>query len=617
MSLRIAVCVKQVPLVAAMKFDTASKTLVREGVPMEVSAFDRRALLRAVELRDEHGGEVVVITMGPPAAVEALAECLALGADRAVHLCDRAFAGADTLATAQALAQALRREVYDLVLCGRNSVDAETGQVGPEVAELLGWPQVTGARSLAVDGVARTLRAERETDEGVETVEAPLPALVSAGEDLAGERLTTQAERDAAKSKPVEQLDAAQLGGEARRYGAAGSPTWVLGLDAVVENRRGEIIAAATNEVAVDVLADRLLEAGLFGEWRVAAGAGEKPLPAAVQRDGARDVLVVAEVLAGALRPVSLELLAKARALAAVLGGRVLALVAAADAAAHAAALVAHGADRVLVAARPGLRSATEPHTTLLARAIERERPGVVLLPATAWGRDVAPRVAGRLGLGLTGECVDLGLDAAGRLLQHKPAFGASVVALIASRTRPEMATLRPGILAAARPAWGRTGEIVDVDLPTVDYPLRVVETRATAGAVADLEGAEVVVGFGMGIGGPENLPAIEALAEAVGGVMCTTRDVTDAGWVPKQYQVGMTGRAIAPRLYFAVALRGAFEHTVGTRRAGLIVAINKSRRAPIFKCADYGIVADWQAVVPPLTRRLRELRARAAAPRG
>ncbi|MEO8605825.1 MAG: electron transfer flavoprotein subunit beta/FixA family protein, partial [bacterium] len=177
--MRIAVCIKQVPAVSALAFDAATKTMRREGVRSEVSAFDIRALLKAVELRALHGGEVVVVTMGPPAAREALAECLALGADRAVHLCDRAFAGADTLATARALAAALRREAFDLVLCGRNSVDAETGQVGPQVAELLDWPQITIARTLVLDTASRTLTAERETDAGIDVVSAPLPALVT------------------------------------------------------------------------------------------------------------------------------------------------------------------------------------------------------------------------------------------------------------------------------------------------------------------------------------------------------------------------------------------------------------------------------------------------------
>ena len=189
-------------------------------------------------------------------------------------------------------------------------------------------------------------------------------------------------------------------------------------------------------------------------------------------------------------------------------------------------------------------------------------------------------------------------------MLQHKPAFGGTVVALIASRTRPEMATVRPGMLAPGEARRGRRAEIVEVDAPAAVSRVRVESRRRTAEAAAVLDHAEVVVGFGKGIGGPENLPVIEALAEALGGALCTTRDVTDAGWMAKQYQVGLTGRAIAPKLYLAVALRGAFEHTVGIRRAGLVVAINKSAKAPIFKVCDYGIVGDYAVLVPLLTRR-------------
>src|SRR5512147_539714 len=153
------VLVKQVPAVSQLAFDAETRTLKREGVRLEVSSFDVRALLRAVELKAEHGGEVAVMTMGPPAAREALTYCLALGADRGIHLVDRAFAGADTLATARALASAIRREAWDVVLCGRASVDAETAQVGPEVAELLDLPQVCCARALTLDAGARTFTA--------------------------------------------------------------------------------------------------------------------------------------------------------------------------------------------------------------------------------------------------------------------------------------------------------------------------------------------------------------------------------------------------------------------------------------------------------------------------
>jgi electron transfer flavoprotein alpha subunit len=610
--MKIAVCVKQVPLVSAMKFDPTTKTLVREGVPVEVSAFDIRALLRALELRDEHGGEVVAMTMGPPQAVEALAECLALGADRAIHLCDRAFAGADTLATARALAAALRRTPFDLILCGRNSVDAETGQVGPEIAEMLDVPQVTGARWLRVNPSERTATAEREIDDGIERVEVPLPAVVTAAEDLAAERFTTQAERDTARQKPIETLTAADLRVAPERLGAAGSPTWVTGLESAADDRRGEVLPGADLESDVDAVVARLLEAGLFSDWKVQRRA---PVVAAGTADRVRDgatTLVVAEVARGKVRPVTLELIAKARQLADAHGGAVEVLIGAPDAGNYVERLARSGTDRVLVASDPALAAAAEPQAALICDVVRRRRPALLLLPATSTGRDIAPRVAGRLELGLTGECIDLTVDADGRVLQHKPAFGGSVVALIASRTSPEMATVRPGVLGATAASDRRVATVEHVAVPPLTDRVRVIERRPDSGEVADLEGADVVVGFGMGIGGPEALPAVRELAEVVGGVLCTTRDVTDAGWVPKQFQVGMTGRAIAPRLYIAVALRGAFEHMVGTRRAGLIIGINRSRKSPLLKNCDLGVVGDWAAVVPLLTAKLRATKLRA-----
>src|SRR5207247_1790169 len=187
--------------------------------------------------RRPHGGEVVALTMGPPGARDGLVECLALGADRALHLLDPLLAGSDTLATARALAAVLLREAPDLVLFGRASTDAETGQVGPEVAEMLDLPQVTGARRLELDPAARTFVAERETDEGFETVTGPLAAVVTAAEDLAEERFPTKAERQAAAAKSIATLGAAEVGLASDDVGAKGSPTWVAGIEQVPSTR--------------------------------------------------------------------------------------------------------------------------------------------------------------------------------------------------------------------------------------------------------------------------------------------------------------------------------------------------------------------------------------------
>ena len=598
--MRIVVCLKYVPVLSALRFDAETRRLVRDGVPGEVSSFDARALGAAVALRQAHGGEVIALTMGPPPARAGLVDGLALGADRALHVLDPLLAGSDTLATARVLAAAIRREAPDLVLLGRASVDAETGQVGPEVAELLGWPQVTAARRLRVDPGRRQFSAERETDDGFETVEGPLPAVVTAAEDLAEERFPTKAERQAAATRPLATVGVADLGLAPGDVGPAGSPTEVLAIEQVLVARRGEILTGESPEALARGLRERLEALG------ARAGAAERaPLPA--RRPGSGPPLwIVAEFGPRGLRSVTAELLGKAAVLAAELGGPVEAVIIGRSAR-EAQALAAAGADRVLVAEGPGLDPyTTDAHAAVLADAIRARAPRLVLLGSTALGRDLAPRVAARLGLGLTGDAIDLDVDAAGRVRQHKPAFGGSIVAPIVSRTRPEMATVRPGMLRAAEPDPTRRAVVEAIPVPSVARRVEVVGREALADAAVELDSAGVVLGVGKGIGGPEALPAVRRVAERLGAAIGATREVTDAGWLPKQYQVGLTGRAIAPRLYVALGVSGAMEHLVGLRCAGIIVAVNKNPKAPIFKAADLGVVADWAAMLPHLEAVLR-----------
>jgi electron transfer flavoprotein alpha subunit len=614
--MKLVVLIKQVPVVSAMRFDAGTRRLVREGVPTEVSAFDVRAVVKALELRQAPGDEVVVMTMGPPDARAALLHCLALGADRAIHLVDRAFAGADTLATARVLAAALRHEGFDLVLCGRQSADAETGQVGPEVAELLDVAQVTGAHRLTIDRDARRVIAEREIDDGYESVDAPLPALVTAAEDLAPERFPTKVGREDAKAKPIAEVGAADLGLAPAEVGAAGSPTRVDGLEIVDSARAGRIIEAPSPVEAVERLVEELVARRLLDPGQAAA-ALLPPAPDAPRPLRGPAYWVVAAACGSGVGRASVELLAKASELAEQGGGHTAAvLLGGPGVAAHVDEVAAHGADVAYVAESPLLAPyVTEPYTALLATAIGRHRPAAVLVPATALGRDLAPRVAARLGLGLTGDCIDLGLADDGRVVQYKPAFGGNVVAPIRSRTAPDFATVRPGMLSARAP--NRARRISSVRWTTDDLrPSRVTvrgRTGADASDAARLDSTGTVIGVGKGIGAAENLRIVRRLAAALDAPLAATRDVTDLGWLPRQHQVGLTGRAIAPRLYVAVAIRGAPEHVVGVRRAGFVVAINTSAKAPIFKHADVGIVADYAEVIPALVAAIERRRAAGA----
>jgi electron transfer flavoprotein alpha subunit len=323
---------------------------------------------------------------------------------------------------------------------------------------------------------------------------------------------------------------------------------------------------------------------------------------------------VVGEVLEGKLRRVTFELLGKAVELAAQTNGAVVALLIGHRIRNHASELAAHGADGVLVCDDPLLDDySTDAFASVLATAIRTRRPRAVLIPATLTGRDLAPRVAARLGLGLTGDAIDLSFDAMDQLVQWKPAFGGAIVAPILSSTRPEMATVRPGMLEPS--AADATRPVTIEELRLAEAPAirtLVTERRPAPGSehAAALDECAVVIGVGMGLGSATNLVHFEPLMAALGGAaIAATRDVTDAGWLPRQHQVGLTGRAIAPRLYLAIGIRGAFEHMVGLRRAGTIVAINKNPKAPIFQHSDFGLVADWEGALPLLTREIERVR--------
>ena len=611
--MNIIVCVKQIPDVAEMKFDSERKTLIREGVKNVLNPFDRRAIAEAVRIKSIGGGEVTAITMGPPQAREALLECLVVGADRCLHLLDQAFAGADTLATARALALCIKQRAFDLIVCGKHSVDAETGHVGPELAEMLGIPHVAGVCSISFDCQPGYFVAERETDEGFETVECKLPALITAAERLVRPVKVKEPDIEAVRHRDVEIITAADLSTDTAIFGLAGSPTRVSEIRYLEKSREVEMIAGDARQMA-ESLVERLCAQGLFSGWKeLELKAFAKPRPLAdLENNGApaemRDILTLAEVTGGRLRGVSFELLGKGRELARRTGGEVAAILIGDNVAAHAGELASYGADRVYLIEGERFASYNPMQFAgALTETIERLRPHSVLIPSTATGRDYAPRVAARLGLGLTADCVDLELNERSELIQYKPAFGGQIVAPIFSNTWPQMASVRPGMLAMPERDPSRSCTVETIALSASDDDrYRVLEHSESAGSVsADLDDPEIVVCVGMGIGGPENLAIIESLAAEIGAVIGATRRAVDRGWLPRQQQIGITGRSVAPKLYIGVGVRGAFNHTIGIQRAGIVAAINNDPEADIFKVADYGMAADFAETVPALIEAL------------
>ncbi len=257
--MEIIVCIKQVPEITNVKLDPVTHTLVREGVQSVVNPFDEFAVEEAVRIKEKVGGSVTVVTMGPPQAREALLKCLAMGADKAVHLCDRAFAGSDTWATSLILATAIKTMKFDIVFCGKQAIDGDTAQVGPEVAELLGIPQMTYVKKVIVENVGK-VTVHRETEEGYEVLEAKLPVLLTAIKGLNEPRIPSIMGIMSAKKKEIRQVTAADLGLEKSRIGLEGSPTNVVRVFSPQGRSAGVVLKNLDSNAAAKTILDFLEE---------------------------------------------------------------------------------------------------------------------------------------------------------------------------------------------------------------------------------------------------------------------------------------------------------------------------------------------------------------------
>jgi len=327
-----------------------------------------------------------------------------------------------------------------------------------------------------------------------------------------------------------------------------------------------------------------------------------------------RGVWVVAEHLHGQFRRGTYELLGRGRELADKRGVELAAVLFGDQIEGMAADLIAHGADKVYMAQDPVLAHyRTGPYTDVLAGMINQRKPEIVLVSATPQGRDLAPRVAARISAGLTADCTGLDIDdEEGLLVQTRPAFGGNLMATIVCRqARPQMATVRPGVMKALSADASRTGEVVTipVHLDERSVVTKIIEiVQQESGAQVNLQDAEIIVSGGRGLGKPENFALIRDLADALGAAVGASRAAVDAGWIPAYHQVGQTGRTVQPKLYIACGISGAVQHLAGMGSSDVIVAINKDPSAPIFNIATYGIVGDLFEIVPALTKKLREV---------
>ena len=339
-----------------------------------------------------------------------------------------------------------------------------------------------------------------------------------------------------------------------------------------------------------------------------------------------KGVFVFAQQVDNEISGIAFELLGKAKELAAPLNTEVTAVLIGSDVKNLADTLAEYGADKVIVVDDPELKVyRTEPYAHALASVINEFKPEIVLVGATAIGRDLGPTVSARVATGLTADCTvleigDFPINAIpgreseqkhNQLLMTRPAFGGNTIATIACPdNRPQMATVRPGVMQKISPIAGAKAEVIEFNpgfTPNNKYVV-VKEVVKAVSDIKDIMDAKILVSGGRGIGGPEGFDMLKDLADELGGEISSSRACVDAGWIDRDRQVGQTGKTVRPNLYIAAGISGAIQHAAGMEDSDLIIAINLNNTAPIFEVADVGIVGDCRTIIPKLTEALKKM---------
>ena len=326
----------------------------------------------------------------------------------------------------------------------------------------------------------------------------------------------------------------------------------------------------------------------------------------------ATGILVFGDAPGGELASTAQELLAAGRTLADTLGQELAVGIIGADVADAPQQAIAHGADKAYAVTNPAL---ADYHPDLYLSAMQAlvadANPSIVLVARNNEGRELAPRLAFRLGVGLAQDCLEVSADAStGRLLANRPVYGGSAIAVVSCTQTPQIAAVRPKTYEPLDADASRSGEVVSfpVDIDASAARTRVVDVVKEEAEGIKLEDARIVVSGGRGLGGPEPFSQLEELAGLLGGAVGASRAAVDSGWVPANYQVGLTGKTITPDLYITVAISGASQHMAGCSGSKAIVAINRDADANIFKEARYGVVGNWETIIPALMETVREL---------
>lgn len=635
MALTIISLIKQVPLATEMRMGedglmdrTKAKSIINIDCQFGLEA--------GLQLKKQYpDARMIVCSMGPQSFGTALKTAISMGYDEAYLLSDRKLGGSDTFATGLAIGTMLKHLGFTkdskepfIIVAGRQTSDGDTAHVPSQVAENIGIPQATFVESVKADGEGNVI-AKRIIEGGYQMMKLPMPCVISLTATGIPPRKPSLSGAIKARNAAITTLgvDDIHLGTE--KIGINGSPTIVAKVVNIVSERAPITMSEGHNEASlVDSLITNFNKGGntLQKKEETAKKETERPdYPEKDFRDGSRGILTWAEITNGNVSRPSLELLSPARKLAIQLGNdtKVMTLLIGKNVQPLAQTLIEHGADEVIMVDHEKLEEyLVLPFSDIFEQVIKDRKPEIALFAATTAGRELAPRIGMKTGSGVTADCtkLEIGEYINGKekiiytpiLESQRPTYGESKLATILGFVCPQISTGRPGTFEVPKREEGRQG-IVSTFKPVLkdkDFVVEIMKTVRGEGGLQNLFEADVIVSGGRGTTG-DSLGLVKSLAEAlknqgINAEWACSRPVVDEGVAEYARQVGQTGKTIRPKLYIAVGISGAIQHIAGMKESEKIIAIDHNPKASIFHHADFGIVGEYQDILPELIERVK-----------
>ena len=635
MALTIINLIKQVPLPTEMRMGddglmdrTKAKSIINIDCTFGLEA--------GLQLKKQNpDARLIVCSMGPGSFEVALRTAISMGYDEAYLLSDRKLGGSDTYATGLAISTMLKhlgftkdsKEPY-IILAGRQTSDGDTAHVPSQVAESIGIPQATFVESIKADGSGNVI-AKRIIEGGYQMMKLPMPCVISLTPTGIPPRKPSLSGAIKARNLKITTFGIDDIGLGTEKIGISGSPTIVAKVINIVSERPPITMSEGHNETSlVDSLIANLKKGGnvLTKKESVAKKDTERPdFPDKDFRDGARGILTWAEITNGNIARPSLELLTPARNLANQLGNdtKVITLVIGKNIQSLAQTLIEHGSDEVILVDNDKLEEyLVLPFSSIFEQVIKARKPEIALFAATTSGRELAPRIGMKTDSGVTADCTGLEIgeyvDKKEKVIytpileSRRPTYGESKLATILGFVCPQISTARAGTFEVPKRVEGRQGVVssFNPELSDKDFVVEIVKTERGGGGLQNLFEADIIVSGGRGTTN-DGLGLIKSLAEALNEQGVNTewscsRPVVDEGITEYARQVGQTGKTVRPKVYVAVGISGAIQHIAGMKEAEKIIAIDHNPKANIFHNADFGIVAEYQDILPELIERVK-----------